>query len=213
MRGGKKNRFNDKLNDMHKTKTKNLDRIIRVMRLLAVVQTYHYYTMMQLNRQLLQIDNNWKDAEHMSHWMNVLFPFKETNPTDFLYDKDEVSDEALDNYEGFKKWMEIAGSMGISEKTLTAFCKNVDNCQSAFRLKTLGHIYYPDWLLALLLYLNKSISKAELQQIFVEFSFSGKAKPANIAGFRKTVLDIENTILQISNKQIYRGIKKKYDLK
>ena len=213
MRGGKKNRFNDKLNDMHKTKTKNLDRIIRVMRLLAVVQTYHYYTMMQLNRQLLQIDNNWKDAEHMSHWMNVLFPFKETNPTDFLYDKDEVSDEALDNYAGFKKWMEIAGSMGISEKTLTAFCKNVDNCQSAFRLKTLGHIYYPDWLLALLLYLNKSISKTELQKVFVEFSFSGKAKPANIAGFRKTVLDIENTILQISNKQINRGIKKKYDLK
>ena len=187
--------------------TKNLHRIIRVMRLLAVVQTYHYYTMMQLNRQLLQIDNNWKDAEHMSHWMNVLFPFKETNPTDFLYDKDEVSDEALDNYAGFKKWMGIAGTMGISEKTLTAFCKKVDNCQSAFRLKTLGHIYYPDWLLALLLYLNQSISKAELQQIFVEFSFSGKAKPANIAGFRKTILDIEKTILQISNKQANRECK------
>ena len=192
--------------------TKNVNRIIRVMRLLAVVQAYHHYTMMQLNRQLLQIENNWKDAEHLSHWMNVLFPFKETCPTDFLYDKDEVSDEALDYYAGFQKWMKIAGTMGISEKTLTAFCKNVDNCQSTIRLKTLGHIYYPDWLLALLLYLNKSISKTELQKVFVEFSLSGEAKPANIAGFRKTVLDIEKNILQIANKQINRKIKKKYNL-
>jgi len=83
--------------------TKNVNRIIRVMRLLAVVQTYHHYTMMQLNRQLLQIDNNWQDAEHMSHWM-----------------------------------------------------------------------------------------------------------PANLAGFRKTVLDIEKNILQIANKQICRDVKKKY---
>ena len=31
---------------------------------------------------------------------------------------------------------------------------NVDNLQSVFRLKALGHVFYPDWLMALFLYLN-----------------------------------------------------------
>ena len=92
---------------------------------------------------------------------------------------------------------------GISEKTLTAFCKNVDNLQSAFLLKAFGHIFYPDWLTALLLYLNNAVSKTELQNTVVEYSlFTGKAKQANLAEFRKTVLDIEKNILQITDKQI-----------
>jgi len=178
---------------------------------LAIVQAYHHYTMMQLNRQLLQHDNSWQEAEHLSHWMSALMPYKESSPTDFLHDKDEVTDTVLSNYDEFKKWIKIAEKAGISEKALTAFCKNVDNLQSAFLLKVFGHIFYPDWLTALFLYLNNAISKTELQNTFVEYSlFSGKAKPANLAGFRKTVLDIEENILQITNKQICRDIKKRY---
>jgi hypothetical protein len=100
--------------------------------------------------------------------------------------------------------------VGISEKTLTAFCKNVDNLQSVFILKAFGHIFYPDWLMALLLYLNNAVSKTELQNTVVEYSlFTGKAKQANLAEFRKTVLDIEKNILQITDKQIYREVKTK----
>ncbi|MDR0795994.1 MAG: hypothetical protein LBE79_08105 [Tannerella sp.] len=188
--------------------TKNIKRKIRVFRLLAIVQAYHHYTMMQLNRQLLQHDNSWQHAEHLSHWMNVLMPYKESSPTDFLHDKDEVSDKVLDNYGEYKKWISIAEKSGITEKTLTAFCKNVDSLQSVFWLKAFGHIFYPDWLAALFLYVNNAISKTELQNTFVEYSlFSGKAKPANLAEFRKTILDIEKTISQIACKQICRGVK------
>jgi len=190
--------------------TKYLNRKIRVLRLLAVVQAYHYYTMMQLNRQLLQFDNNWQEAEHLSNWMSVLMPYKESSPTDFLHNKNEVSDEVLNHYDEFKKWIKSAEEVGISEKTLTAFCKNVDNLQSTFYLKAFGHIFYPDWLTALYLYLENAISKTELQKAFVEYSlFSGKAKPANLAGFRKTVRDIEKNILEIANKQICRNVKNK----
>ena len=190
--------------------SKLLNRKIRVLRLLAVVQAYHHYTMMQLNRQLLQHDNNWQEAEHLSHWSKVLIPWQESSPTDFLHDKDEVSDEVLDNYNEFKKWIKSAEEVGITEKTLTAFCKNVDNLQSVFRLKAFGHIFYPDWLNAFHLYLDNAISKTELQNTFVEYSlFSGKAKPANLAEFRKIVLEIERNILEISNKQICREIKNK----
>lgn len=179
------------------------------MRLLSVVKAYHHYTMMQLNRELMQQNNSWQDAEHLSHWIGMLMPYKECSPTDFLYNKNELSDTVLDHYAAFKKWTKTAEKVGISEKTLVAFCKNVDNLQSVFALKVFGHIFYPDWLMALFLYLDNDISKTELQNIFVEYSlFSGTTKPANIAKFRKVVLDIEKNILQIANKQIWRKINK-----
>ena len=190
--------------------TKHLNRKIRVLRLLAIVQAYHHYTMMQLNRELLQHDNSWQKAERLSNCMSALIPYKECSPTDFLHNKDEVSNTVLNNYNEFKKWVKSVEKTGISEKTLTAFCKSVDNLQFAFHLKVFGHIFYPDWLTALYLYLNNAISKAELQHTFVEYSlFSGKAKAANLAIFRKTVLEIEKNILQITNKQIYRNVKTK----
>ena len=127
-----------------------------------------------------------------------------------MHDKDEVSDTVLNNYDDFKKWVKIAEQTGISEKTLTAFCKSVDNLQFAFYLKAFGHIFYPGWLTALFLYLNNAISRTELQSVFVEYSlFSGEAKPANLAEFRRTVLEIEKNILQIASKQICREIKTK----
>jgi len=180
-----------------------------VLRLVAITQAYHYYTMMQLNRRLLQCNNNWQQAEHLSYWMSIMIPYIEHSPTDFLHDKEEVTDTVLNNYDEFKKWIRIAEKASISEKTLMAFCKNVDNLQSVFLLKAFGHIFYPEWLTALFLYLNNAISKIELQNTFVEYSlFSGKAKPANIAEFRKTVLEIEKNILQIAGKQLHRSVKK-----
>ena len=193
---------------MNNKVTKHLNRKIRVLRLLAIVQAYHYYTMMQLYSKLLQHDNSWQEAEHLSHWMNVLMPYRECSPTDFLHNKDEITDTVLNNYDEFNKWIKIAEKAGISEKTLTAFCKNVDNLQSVFYLKAIGHVFYPEWLTALFLYLNNAISKTELQNTFVEYSlFSGKSQQANLAAFRKTLLEIENVIMQISDKQICRKIK------
>ena len=165
---------------------------------------------MQLNREVLQHNNSWQEAERFSRCINALMPYRNSSPTDFLHNKDEVSDTVLDNYNEFKKWIEIAEEVGISEKTLKAFCKNVDNWQSVFKLKAFGHIFYPDWLVALFLYLNDAIAKPELKNIFVEYSlFSGKAKPANFAEFRKIVLEIEKKIIEITNKQICREIKSK----
>jgi hypothetical protein len=188
---------------------KHLSRKIRVLRLLAVVQAYHHYTMMQLNRQLLQHDNSWPEAEHLSHCMSILMPYRECSPTNFLYNKNEVCDKVLNSYDEFRKWIKIAEKVGISEKTLTAFCKNVDNLQSVFQLKAFGYIFYPDWLTALYLYIDNAISKTELQNTFVEYSlFSGKAKPANLSEFREIILDVEKNISQIMHKQICRDAKK-----
>jgi len=54
----------------------------------------------------------------------------------------------------------------------------------------------------------------EYQPLYVRFKLyfkymneGHKGKPANIAEFRKTVLEIENNISQIANKQIERSAK------
>jgi hypothetical protein len=191
--------------------TKNLKRKRRVLRLLAIVQAYHHYTMMQMNRKLLRHDTNWEKAEQLSLLIGMLIPHSKCSPTDFLHNKDELCDAIIDDYDGFKNWIKIAETYGVSKKALVAFCKNVDNLQSAFRLKIFGHIFYPDWLMALYSYLDNTISKTELQNIFVEYSlFSGKEKPANLTEFRKTILEIEKNILEITNKQISRGFKKRF---
>ena len=164
---------------------------------------------MELYRKSLQYDNTWKDAEHLCDFMNVLIPYMEHSPADFLHDKEKDSDTVLDYYEDFKKWVQIAEKVDISEKILTAFCKNVDNGQSVYILKAFGHIFYPEWLMALFLYVNNSISKTELQNTFVEYSlFTGKAQPADLAQFGNTIWEVEKMILEIANKQINREIKK-----
>ena len=187
---------------------KHFNRKLRILRLLSVVQAYHCYTMMELYRKSLQYDRTWEDAEHSCRFMNTIAPYMEHSPTDFLHDKDKDSDTVLNYYDDFKKWKQNAEKAGISEKTLTAFCKNVDNGQSVFWLKAYGHIFYPDWLMALFLYLNNSISKTKLQNIFVEYSlFTGEIKPANLTLFVKTIWEVEKMILEIANKQINREIK------
>ena len=188
---------------------RHLTRKIRILRLLAVVRAYHHYSMMEMHRQVLQHDNTWEEAEQLSDFMSVIAPHMEHSPTDFLHDKDETSDIVLTNYEDFKKWQKIAEGVDISEKTLLAFCKNVDNLQSVFGLKALGHIFYSEWLMALFLYVNDSISKTDLQKIFVEYSlFTGKLEPPNLTLFGKTMFEIEEKILEIANKQTNRSIEK-----
>ena len=138
----------------------------------------------------------------------------EHSPTDFLHNKDEDSDTVLNYYDDFKKWRQVAEKVDINEKTLTAFCKNVDNGQSVFLLKAYGHVFYPEWLMALFLYLNDAISKTELQNTFVEYSlFTGKSEPANLIHFGRTVWEVEKMILEIANKQKNREVKKKLNNK
>jgi len=170
--------------------------------------------MMELYRKSLQHDNTWEDAEHLCRFMNAIAPYMEHSPTDFLHNKDEDSDTVLNYYDDFKKWRQVAEKVDINEKTLTAFCKNVDNGQSVFLLKAYGHVFYPEWLMALFLYLNDAISKTELQNTFVEYSlFTGKSEPANLIHFGRTVWEVEKMILEIANKQKNREVKKKLNNK
>ncbi|GHU77440.1 hypothetical protein FACS189414_4640 [Bacteroidia bacterium] len=190
------------------TELKLAGRKIRLLRLLVIVQAYSAYRMMNLDREAMSIENNWQDAERLQQSLNAIFPYSNTSIESFIHDKQELADEALQYYDKFKYWVHIAESVCITETTLTAFCKNVESGSSVYWLKCLGHLYYGDWLISLLLYLNKEITKEQLHANLVEYSlFTGKSTPANMSRFRKDMTEIESVINEIYYKQLNRRIK------
>jgi hypothetical protein len=188
-----------------KEKTKLMGRKFRILRLLAIVQAYSAYRMMNLDREAMSIENNWQNAEHLQQSLNAIFPYSNTSIESFIYDKQKLADEALQYYDKFNYWVHFAESVCITETALIAFCKNVESGSSGYWLKCLGHLYYGDWLISLLLYLNREITKEQLHANLVEYSlFTGKTTPANMAHYRKDMVEIERVINEIHYKQLIR---------
>jgi hypothetical protein len=191
-----------------KEKSKLAGRKFRILRLLVIVQAYSAYRMMNLDREAISIENNWQDAERLQQSLSAIFPHSNTSIESFIYDKQELANEALQYYDKFKYWVHIAESVCITKTALTAFCKNVESGSSSYWLKCLGHLYYGDWLISLLLYLNREITKEQLHANLVEYSlFTGKSDPANMSRFRKDMAEIERVINEIHCKQLNREIK------
>ena len=184
------------------------ERKLRILKLLVIVQAYSAYRMMYLESEMMQIEHSWQDAVQMQQKINAIFPLSNASVESFIYNKQELADEALKYYDKFKYWLGFAESVCISETVLTAFCKNVEGGSSAYWLKCLGHLYYGDWLTSLYLYLCKTITKKQLQSHLVEYSlFTGKVTPANMARFRKNMAEIERLITDIHFKQLNRKFK------
>ncbi|MDR2407818.1 MAG: hypothetical protein LBE13_06875 [Bacteroidales bacterium] len=191
-----------------KEKSKLAARKFRILRLLVTVQAYSAYRMMNLDREAMSIENNWQDAERLQQSFSAIFPYSNTSIESFIHYKQELADEALQYYDKFKYWVHIAESVCITETALSAFCKNVESGSSVYWLKCFGYLYYGDWLISLLLYLNKELTKEQLHANLVEYSlFTGKSNPANMAHFRKNMVEIETVINEIHCKQLNRRIK------
>ena len=185
---------------------KNLDRKLRVLKLHAIVMAFSQYTQMELHRSLIKHKNDWNDAENTKNLIHFFFPDRELKTEDFLLSKDELSDEVIDRYNEFKSWIPVIRFLGIPEKTVKAFCKNVDNTASIWLLKSTGHLYYPFYFGAIYKYLDGTISKEELKKSFVEYSiFTGKATPVRLRLFRRTIIKIEKLIDEIMTKQAARS--------
>ena len=176
-------------------------RIGRVMRLMAIAKSYYHYRIVYLNHQILQDDNNWEKAEALSDAWNTLEPHSEYSPTDFIHDKDKLTNEIIEHYEESKYWIDFALQVGIDLKTLTRFCGNVHDSQPTYKFKEVGYVFYSKFIMALYLYLNERLSKKELWDAYFDKSYSKEYKPASIAEFRKTLLDIEKEVEEIENMQ------------
>lgn len=166
---------------------------------------FSQYTQMELHRELIKHKNDWRDAEKTRDLIHFFFPDRELKTEDFLIGKDELTDKVIDKYNDFKSWIPVAEFLGIPEKTVKAFCKNVDNTASVWRLKSTGHLHYPLYFSAVYKYLDGAISKEDLKESFVEYSiFGGKATPARLRLFRRSIIQIERLIDEIMTKQAVR---------
>ena len=181
------------------------ERKLRVLKLLVIVQAYSAYRIMHLDREAMLIENSWQEAERLHRNISAIFPYSKSSVESFIYNKQESADESLKYYDKFKYWLNLAKSVCITETALTAFCKNVESGSSVYWLKCLGHLYYGDWLTSLYQYLEQKITKRQLQASLVEYSlFTGKSIPANMARFRKDMIEIERVITDIYCKQLNR---------
>ena len=185
---------------------KNIGRKLRVLRLHAIVRAYSAYTQMELNREIMLHKNDWNTAEKTKCLIEFFFPDKELKVEQFIYNQNELSEKALDFHDEFKSWISVAEFLGIPEKTITAFCKNVDKTCSIFRLKSTGHLHYPTYFNAIYRFLDGKINKEDMMKSFVEYSiFTGKATPLRLSLLRHSVIEIEKLINEIILKQATRS--------
>ena len=185
---------------------KNIDRKLRVLRLHAIVRAYSAYTQMELNREIMLHKNDWNEAQKTRDLIRFFFPDKELKIEQFIYNKNELSDKALDFHDEFKSWIPVAEFLGIPEKTLTAFCKNVDKTCSIFHLKSTGHLHYPMYFNAIYQFLDGKTTKEDMMKSFVEYSvFTGKATPIRLSWLRHSVIEIEKLVNEIVLKQATRS--------
>ena len=185
---------------------KNINRKLRVLKLHALVNAFSAFTQMELNRSLIFCKNSWSEAEKTRDLIHFFFPDWEVKVEEFLYKKDELSEKTLNYYNEFKSWLPITEFLGLPDKTVEAFCKNINATDTIWMLKTTGHLYYPIYFNALYKYLNCDISKKDLINSFVEYSlFDGKTTPACLPLFRRSIIRIEKLIDEILVKQATRS--------
>ena len=176
-------------------------RIGRVMRLMALAKTYYHYKVVYMNHQMLQSNNSWEKAEKLSDAWNTVTPNLEYSPTDFIHDKDELTNEIIEHYEESKYWIDFAIQVGLSLRTLTMFCGNDSNLLPTYKFKEIGYIFYSKFIMALYLYINEKLSKKELLDAYFDKMYLKEHKPASVAEFRRTLLDIEKEVEIIEGLQ------------
>lgn len=160
---------------------------------------------MELNREVALMKNDWNEAEKTRNMLNFFFPDRHIKIEEIMHSESDMIEKSLNFYEQFREWLYFTNFSGIPNKTVDAFCKNVNNTYSIFTLRSWGHLTYPRYFSALLLYLNNELSKNDLIKCFVDIDiFTGKTTSANLSWFRHSIIKMEALIDEIMAKQAAR---------
>lgn len=188
---------------------KELSRITRVARLYSITMAFDYFTKRNLYRDSANSKNDYKQAEKSADLANFLFgDIKHATPQDFLYDRNEMSDKAIDYHEKYIHMLDLidkcSNSFGLNSKDVDAFCKSVEYGSKCIVLKTIGHIQYPSIFAACISYMGDYISIDEFREHFVWVDFSMKREPVNIKQFFMQIRAIEEVYREIEEKRSNR---------
>lgn len=208
---------------MDKIKLIISNRIERIFRLYILSSTYNQFTQSLLCSAVIKNnDNDYISAEKTADLFNFLFSNDnyKIKPSNFLHDKNEMADKAIDHYTKYQKFIDDAkqGKYSFAEvgsKTLEAFCKSVEYGYKenkkykydCIMLKTIGHIQLPLLLASCISYASGDIDMDQFKREFVWFNYSMKFEPVNIRMFIRILNEIEVLYYKIESKHIERCIK------
>lgn len=205
------------LTKKHKTDyeifVKKESRMKRLQKILVLSSAYCHFAELTVSQSLLKSNNNYAQAENTSDFINNIFK-QETSPSDFLHNKDELTNEIIEEYKSYKKWCsnKYEEYLGTNEKLINAFCKSVEFQNKAVLLKVDNTYLFISHISYLLRFLIKEIEKEDLEKILVDFSlFSGVQKKLSFKRFRKKIISIENLYQEIDAKQKSRTNKKNHN--
>lgn len=182
---------------------KNFNRIQRLQKILVFSSAYCHFAKLTVYNSLLKSNNNYTDAENTSDFINSIFK-QETSPSDFLHNKDELSNEIIQEYKSYKEWCsnDFEKYYSINEKLIDAFCKAVEFQNKSVLLKCDNTYLFTSHISYLIGYLADSVSKNDLEKKLVDFSlFSGEPRKLSFRRFRRKIISIENLYQEIDAKQ------------
>lgn len=172
---------------------------IRVCKVLLIVNAYSAYHLMQSHTTAASNTLSYVEAEKVSSVMNELFNAQST-AKDFLFDKDEQCDKAIDSYNTLKKILD--GCSEVLKDSVLTFCKSVYDDGTIPRLKVEGFIFYPSYLSALLGYVDGFISFLQLRHAIAKVRLWDKAlQLVDSSEFREDFLRIEELFDRITNEK------------
>lgn len=181
-------------------------RTYRVNKVRICLKCFELYTEMISRSILAGIENDYDRSESFYNLIGAIFGF-DANIGDFIINKNKVGDEALRYYD---KLQEMLNMYPEDKDTILAFCKAMYNYPKFTWLKGDGYIYMPMFCDALLDYLLGTITKRQLEDMFVIYKIweGGKKSPANFCLARKTFRQVEDLYYEIEYKQLKRKEKK-----
>jgi hypothetical protein len=181
----------------------------RILRLTFLTEAFEKYLNIELKRRLLESENTWKSAEQAKVLVALFFPGKETKTEDFIHDKNMLSDEIIDGYGEFKKFVsEYGPAFNIPEGAVMAFCKHEKENRQIFPLAEIDCIHYDVYLNNLFSYVTGEIGKEQLKNsIVMTFPFSLKKQSLNISRFRRSMIRAELLLEEMQRKMENREVK------
>jgi len=182
---------------------KNFNRIQRLQKILVLSSAYCHFTKLTVYNTLLKSKNNYAEAENVSDFLNNIFK-QETVPSDFLHNKDELTNEIIEEYNGYKGWAngELVNHLFENKKIVDAFCKSVEFQNKIMLLKCDNTYLFRTHIAYLINYLLNKVEKVDLEEKLIDFSlFSGEPKKLSFNRFRRKIISIENLYQEIDAKQ------------
>jgi len=178
----------------------NNKKINKALQLYYATMAYFIYNEMEIRRIVAGYDTTPEGAKRTVKILEALRPGLKFRAEDFIFDSNELADEALDLHNKFKQYLLLADETGIPKEALICFCQSIYNSKLSI-IKQMWH-FYPIYFDSKYCYNAGIISKKDFKNILTKYSISTNL--VYYLYFRRSIRKIENLL----NKSIKESPKR-----